>query len=178
MLFHVSLLAGPNGELNSYLVCLFYPQIYTDGNYKWIITDYNMQTKSVLIPYKLISVLICGLKHRGQIVAEVRGLVVAHVLPCHCHTVGVVVHEGGDTVGSGTVGGEDVEMRGIGDIPEDKLLAPVAHEVSLKIRSGLGPVARTRIAHLVKHFSVAQRQRLSPPAVPLHKTRREERTAR
>lgn len=38
------------------------------------------------------------------------GLVVGNVLPCYAHAIDVVVHEGGDAMGGGDVGSEDVEV--------------------------------------------------------------------
>lgn len=55
----------------------------------------------------------------GQIVAEMRGLVVGGILPTDGETVDVVVHQRWYGIGCGDVGGEDVQVGGIAAIPKD-----------------------------------------------------------
>ena len=55
----------------------------------------------------------------GQIVAEMRGLVVGGILPTDGETVDVVVHQRWYGIGRGDVGGEDVQVGGIAAIPKD-----------------------------------------------------------
>ena len=84
-------------------------------------------------------------------------LVVANVLPCHRHSVDMVVHECGDTIVGRRVGGVDVEVGRVRGVPEDEFFSPVAHDVGLKVWSGLCPVASIGVSRFVYLFSVAQR---------------------
>ena len=59
------------------------------------------------------------------------GLVVGIILPGYTHSIGVVVHKTGHTVGSPVASGEDVDGAGVGGIPKDEFLAPVAKDVGL-----------------------------------------------
>ncbi len=102
----------------------------------------------------------------GQVIAEARRLVVAHVLPSHTHPVHVVVHQRRHAVVRGRIGGEDVEVGGIARVPVDDFLAPVAEEVSLQVGRGLRPVATHGVSHLMELFAVAQRQGHGLLAVP------------
>ena len=78
-----------------------------------------------------------GFETIGQIVAEMRRLVVRHVLPCHAHAVEVIVHEGWCCIAGLYVGCEDIECRRIGAVPEDKFFTPVTEEVGYNVRCGL-----------------------------------------
>ena len=82
-------------------------------------------------------------------------LVVADVLPRHAHAIEVVMHEGGTTVRCRYVGGEDVQMRRGGRVPEDELLTPVTEDISLEVGCRFRPVAGGRVPHFVQLESVA-----------------------
>jgi len=53
----------------------------------------------------------------GQIVAQMRWLVIGRILPADAETVDVVVHQCGHSIGRGDVGGEDVQMGSITGVP-------------------------------------------------------------
>ena len=74
-----------------------------------------------------------------------RGLVVARVLPCHGHAVVVVLHKAGHAVAAGLGGGEDEQVGRCLAVPQHQFLAPVAEDVGLQARRGLGGVARLRV---------------------------------
>ena len=93
--------------------------------------------------------LVCGAidaERVGQIVAEVRGLIVAAVLPRYAHTVNMVGHQAWHFEFGGFGGGENHDFacgRRVVCFPliHDKFLAPVAKDVGLQTGGGLGPVA-------------------------------------
>lgn len=45
----------------------------------------------------------------GQIISQMRRLVISHILPCHTHAVYMVVHQGGHTVIGGGNSGIDIQ---------------------------------------------------------------------
>ena len=94
----------------------------------------------------------------GQIVSEVRRLIVAYILPSHSHAIHMVVHQGRHSIIGRRIGGEDIEMRGIALIPVDDLLSPITEQVGLKVGSCLRPVATYRMSHLEELLSIAQWQ--------------------
>ena len=67
----------------------------------------------------------------GQIIPQMRRLVIAYILPGHSHPIDMVVHQGWNPIVRRDIGGEDIEMRGIALIPIDDFLSPVAEEISL-----------------------------------------------
>ena len=77
----------------------------------------------------------------GEIVAEMRRLVVCHILPTDAHAVCVVVHEGWHTNGGGLIGGEYLQGAVVGWVPKNHFLAPVTEDVARKIRRVLGAIA-------------------------------------
>jgi len=77
----------------------------------------------------------------GEIVAEMRRLVVCHILPADAHAVSVVVHEGWHTNGGGLIGGEYLQGAAVGWVPKNHFLSPVTEDVARKIRCVLGAIA-------------------------------------
>ncbi len=82
----------------------------------------------------------------GEVIPQMRRLVVSHVLPRHAHAVHVVVHEGGHAVTGGICRGVDVDGATVGEAPQNQFLAPVAKEVGGEAGSGFGAVAGGRSA--------------------------------
>ena len=101
----------------------------------------------------------------GQIIPQMRRLVVGRVLPRHPHSIDVVVHQGGHSHLRGFDGGKDVESGAVGSVPQNQFLAPVAQQVGLQVGVFLREVARARVVVLVQTLPVDCELR-RPVAVP------------
>ena len=65
----------------------------------------------------------------GQIVAQMWGLIVGYIFPCHSKAIGVVVHQCGNPIVGGKGRGIDVYCRTVCLAPVDDFLSPVSEEV-------------------------------------------------
>ena len=77
----------------------------------------------------------------GQIVAQMWGLIVGYIFPCHSKAIGVVVHQCGNPIVCGKGRGIDVYCRTVCLAPVDDFLSPVSEEVGCKAWGGFGAVA-------------------------------------
>ncbi len=93
---------------------------------------------------------ILGLEQVGQVVAEVRRLIVSHVLPSHAHTINRIVHQSGHTEARLHVGCEDVEVSRVAAVPQYQFLTPVAKDVGQEVGRLLGAVAGVRMVDVVE----------------------------
>jgi len=124
--------------------------------------------------------LFCLPRLVGQVVTEVRRLVVTHVLPHDGEAIDVVLHQRRNAIIGGDVCSENVDARTIRRVEKDEFLAPIAQQIGLQTRGGFRAVAsggvvetrdgsrsRTVPLHDGRRATVAAKQFLLQIAVPI-----------